>query len=103
MFSEVIHRCCLPLFTVNDWEYAFHRSKEKHTKPEFALGHRDAAAHVSASICYFVTAASRYFGTLPFLNLKIVLDVQMQILLAFLPLPLAAVHSFCQKYAEKKQ
>lgn len=100
-FFKVIHQCCLLLFTVNDWEYAFNRSTEKHTKPRFALEQRGAAACISASIHCFITAASRCFGPPFFHNLEMVLNVQMQMLLTILSLPLAAIHSFCQKYAEK--
>lgn len=99
---KVIHQCCLLLFTVNDWEYAFNRNTEKHTKPRFALEQRGAAACISASIHCFITAASRCFGPPFFHNLEMVLNVQMQMLLTILSLPLAAIHSFCQKYAEKQ-
>lgn len=56
----------------------------KNHQPEFALGQTDATANISAPLGCFVTAASGYFGPPPFHNVNIVLDVQMQTLIAFL-------------------
>ena len=56
----------------------------KNHQPEFTLGQTDAAANISASLGCFVSAASGYFGPPPFCNVNIVLDVQMQTLIAFL-------------------
>lgn len=72
----------------------------KNHEPEFALGQADAAAHISAPLGCFVTAARGYFDPPPFHNVNIVLDVQMQTLITILIIPtLSTGHSFCPKYA----